>query len=193
MIILIGGEFKNHDVKTDSLSGRKTRPSLAIVRKSVFSLLSDVSGKMCLDLFAGSGALGFEALSRGAGFVYFIDRDKNAATLLRKNLERMNCSSKAEVHNTDFRMALKALSKRNLKFDFVFLDPPYKFTKAYDPVSYVLSSGVLNTGGEALLLSSGSERLDMGRVKVLKEKVFTSTRITIFTGDKNESHLSGNI
>ncbi|MGE3063068.1 MAG: 16S rRNA (guanine(966)-N(2))-methyltransferase RsmD [bacterium] len=184
MIRLIGGEFKNHDVKTDALSGKKTRPSLAIVRKSVFSMLGDVSGMNCLDLFAGSGALGLEALSRGASYVFFIDKDKAAAGLIRKNLESMNYISKAEVHNTDFRMALRALSKRNQKFDIIFLDPPYKFTKAYDIINNVVEAGILSESGVGLLMSSSDDKTNAVKAVIIKEKVFTRTKITIFTGEK---------
>lgn len=184
MIRLIGGEFKNHDVRTDSLSGRKTRPSLDIVRKSVFSMLGDVSGKRCLDLFAGSGVLGMEALSRGASFVMFIDKDKDASSLIRRNLEEMNASEKSEVHNTDFRMALKAISRREMKFDIVFLDPPYRFTKAYDPAGAVIRANLLERGGICVLLSSGQEDAEIRSAKIIKDKRFASTRITIFTGDE---------
>lgn len=182
MIRLIGGVFKNHEIKTEPLLGKDTRPSLAIVRKSLFDLLGEIEGCRCLDLFAGSGVLGMESLSRGADFAFFIDKEKIAAMQIKKNLEDMNLTDRSEVHNTDYRMALKALSKRGEKFDVIFLDPPYRFTRAYDSVNHVINAGILAKEGKGVLLSSSLENIDIGNAIILKDKMLTQTRITIFKG-----------
>jgi len=182
MIRLIGGDYKNHDIKTEHLLGKNTRPSSAIIRKSLFDLLGKIEGKRCLDLFAGSGVLGIEALSRKAKFVFFIDKDKSAIMQIKKNLNEMNFGNKSEVHNTDYRMALRALSKRNELFDIVFLDPPYRLTEAFDVINHIAGAGIMKKESIGVLLSNAKKHFGFENVEIIKDKLFTQTRITIFKG-----------
>ena len=114
------GRFKGRRLESvDSLS---TRPTLARVKESLFCMLDGaIEGKTCLDLFAGSGALGIEAISRGAKKVVFVDSSRDALRVLNKNLRGME--EWAQVIENDFVSALAGL--RGVKFDVVFLDPPY--------------------------------------------------------------------
>ena len=100
--------------------GRGTRPTADRVREAVFSLLGPVEGLAVLDLFAGSGALGIEALSRGAAAAVFVDRDHRAAAAARRNLAALGLE--ARVHRRD---ALAFLAATTTRFDLVFVDPPY--------------------------------------------------------------------
>lgn len=103
----------------------EVRPTADRVRESLFARLGSLAGKRVLDLFAGSGALGFEALSRGAAHVVFADRSSAASTTLRKSAERLGVAEDVEVRRGDARAVLRRLAGHRV-FDLVFLDPPYE-------------------------------------------------------------------
>lgn len=106
-----------------SLEGSNTRPTLDRVKESVFNILGNAFyDKEVLDLFAGSGALGLEALSRGAKSCDFVDMSKDAINIIKKNIDKCGMKEFSNVYQMDFRDILK---KSNKKYDFVFLDPPY--------------------------------------------------------------------
>lgn len=104
--------------------GAATRPTADRVREALFSVLGDVSGLTVLDLFAGSGALGIEALSRGAGSAVFVERAAPALAALRENLEALGIE--AEVHRGDARAFARNAARDRRAYDLVFLDPPYR-------------------------------------------------------------------
>ena len=115
---VIAGEFKGRRLHT--ARGSRTRPTADRVREALFSMLGDVSGARVLDLFAGSGALGIEALSRGAESALFVERDRRALAALRRNLEAVGAD--ADVRSQD---VLRFLASPAGTFDLVFCDPPY--------------------------------------------------------------------
>jgi 16S rRNA (guanine966-N2)-methyltransferase len=102
----------------------EVRPTADRVRESLFARLGSLAGKRVLDLFAGSGALGFEALSRGAAHVVFADRSSAALTTLRKSAERLGVEEAVELRRGEARAVLRRLAGSRV-FDLVFLDPPY--------------------------------------------------------------------
>lgn len=119
-IRIIGGHLRNSRLNVPALPG--LRPTPERVRETLFNWLAPwVEGARCLDLFAGTGALGLEALSRGAGEVVFVERDPDLATALRANLERLR-QVHGQVLNLD---GLAALARLTPAFDLVFLDPPF--------------------------------------------------------------------
>jgi 16S rRNA (guanine966-N2)-methyltransferase len=106
-----------------------TRPATARVRASIFSRLQarfDLAGARVLDLFAGSGSLGLEALSRGAGAVVFVDSSRAAAQTITRNLKMLKIDSRARVITGDFRRVLSELAAASQRFELVFVDPPYR-------------------------------------------------------------------
>ena len=106
--------------------GRKVRPTADRVREALFSTIgSRVSNARVLDLFAGTGALGLEALSRGAASAVFVEKSKSVRAILERNIEDLGFESEAKVVPGDARSALRVLEKDKAKFDVVFLDPPY--------------------------------------------------------------------
>jgi 16S rRNA (guanine966-N2)-methyltransferase len=115
---VIAGEFKGRRLHT--ARGSRTRPTADRVREALFSMLGDVSGARVADLYAGSGALGIEALSRGAESALFVERDQRALTALRRNLDAIGAD--AEVRRQD---VLRFLASPEGTFDLVFCDPPY--------------------------------------------------------------------
>jgi len=118
---VITGTAKGRKLKT--LEGEHVRPTIERVKEAVFSIIQfEVEGRRVLDLFAGSGQLGIEALSRGAASAVFIDSDKDAAQIVKANLEATALGEKATVLQTD---SIAFLQTSGLTFDIVFLDPPY--------------------------------------------------------------------
>jgi 16S rRNA (guanine966-N2)-methyltransferase len=115
---VVAGEFKGRRLHT--ARGARTRPTADRVREALFSMLGEVSGARVLDLYAGSGALGIEALSRGAESAVFVERDQRALTALRRNLDAVG--AEAEVRRQD---VLRFLASPEGTFDLVFCDPPY--------------------------------------------------------------------
>lgn len=106
--------------------GLATRPTADRVREALFDILGPrVAGAEVLDLFAGSGAVGIEALSRGAARAVFVERDHAAVAALRQNLDRLGLAPRARVIVRDVEAALRGLARRGARFDLVFLDPPY--------------------------------------------------------------------
>jgi 16S rRNA (guanine966-N2)-methyltransferase len=108
--------------------GDATRPTSDRVREALFSILgARVAGAHVLDLFAGSGALGIEALSRGAAVAEFVDAHPLAVRVVRQNLERLG--AEARVHRSDAVQWLRAASRAGAQYDLVFLDPPYRLAE----------------------------------------------------------------
>ncbi|GJF58937.1 16S rRNA (guanine(966)-N(2))-methyltransferase RsmD [Staphylococcus argenteus] len=120
---VIAGKHKSKSL--ESMEGRNTRPTMDKVKEGIFNSLYDVSG-IGLDLFAGSGALGIEALSRGMDKVIFVDQNFKAVKIIKSNLENLDLVEQSEVYKNNADRALKALSKREIQFDIIFLDPPYE-------------------------------------------------------------------
>lgn len=110
----------------DAPAGRDTRPTLDRVRENIFNILqSKVRGARVLDLFSGSGAMAFEALSRGAERAVLVDVDRAAHQVERRNAEKLRVQERCALINADWTAAVNALEKRGERFDLVFLDPPY--------------------------------------------------------------------
>jgi len=103
----------------------KIRPALDQVKEAIFNILFDVTGLRVLDLFAGTGSMGIEALSRGAAFAIFIDDYVQAIELIKKNLERCGLSDRANVFKSRVGPAIRRLERKGRSFDIIFVDPPY--------------------------------------------------------------------
>ncbi len=110
----------------DAPSGRDTRPTLDRVRENVFNILQmKVRGAKVLDLFSGSGAMAFEAISRGADAAVLVDCDRSANQVERQNAQKLRMQDQCRILLADWQMAVRQLAAQGEKFDVVFLDPPY--------------------------------------------------------------------
>lgn len=110
----------------DAPQGRDTRPTLDRVRENVFNILQmKVRGARVLDLFSGSGAMAFEAISRGADFAVLVDLDRAAHAVERQNAAKLRMDGQCRILNCDWQMAVRQLAAAGEKFRVVFLDPPY--------------------------------------------------------------------
>lgn len=145
---VIAGTYRSRVLK--SLKGQALRPTSDRLRETLFNVLGqDVAGSRFLDLFAGTGAIGIEALSRSAKEVVFVENHAPAAGLIRRNLESLGIQKGARVLATDALRGLEKLAGHHIQkaggilFDFIFLDPPYSAAKDYSRVLEFLGSGDL--------------------------------------------------
>ena len=104
------------------------RPTTGNVREALFNVLFNVNGYAFLDLFAGTGAVGIEALSRGAESAVFVDISPECINIIKRNVEKTNFTAKSEIIRSDAMSALKALSAKGRSFDIIYIDPPYDMT-----------------------------------------------------------------
>ena len=122
---VISGTLKGRIINGFNIDG--TRPTMDRVKESIFGMIGDkVKESIVLDLFAGSGNYGIESISNYASLVYFNDKNKECVKVIKKNLDTFNILEKSVIFNLDYLKCLELLKKKNIKFDLVFLDPPYK-------------------------------------------------------------------
>jgi 16S rRNA (guanine966-N2)-methyltransferase len=160
--------------------GRATRPTSDRVREALFSMLGGLDGEQVLDLFAGSGALGIEALSRGAGHAVFVERDRRALTALRANLDTLGLrGEQAEVRPTDARAAVKNALARGEAYDLIFVDPPYRHAAEMgDEVGDGLVA-LLAPGGRLVFESDRRSAPELG-LPLSHERSYGDTLIRIY-------------
>ena len=156
--------------------GRATRPTPERVREALFSILGSVDGARVLDLFAGSGALGIEALSRGAAELTLVDSSPSAAAAIRRNLEALGAS--AEVRNQRAAAFLDSARTSARQYDLVFLDPPYRHAPGLGPELTVALRPVLSADARIVSESDRRAPLDIG-LELLDESRYGDTLIRI--------------
>lgn len=140
---IITGKYRARKLQAVKSDG--TRPTLARVKESVFNLIYDkISDSVVLDLFAGSGAFGAECISRGAKKVYFVDNELEAIKTIKINTNKM--TEDFEILKNDYLEALNNLKKRGIKFNLVYLDPPYKSDYANISLNKLDEFGLLESG-----------------------------------------------
>ncbi|MDQ6767378.1 MAG: 16S rRNA (guanine(966)-N(2))-methyltransferase RsmD [Candidatus Eremiobacteraeota bacterium] len=172
---LSGGERAGQ--KLAAPKGKKTRPTSAKVREALFGVLGKrVQGARVLDLFAGSGALGFEAISRGAGSVVFVDHDAGAVMSIRRNAVRL-------IPDIDRWRILPMTASRALRtlrgtFDVVLMDPPYQ-RGAAEELTMLMQRGLLSENGVAVVEHpSGAQAQLPSSMRVLKQTKYGDTALT---------------
>jgi 16S rRNA (guanine966-N2)-methyltransferase len=134
--------------RLQSVKGNVTRPTSDLLRQAVFNVLGDrIQNTRVLDLCAGTGSVGLEALSRGAAAATFVERNRRAVGTLRSNLTRLNLTSRARVIAGDVLVALKRFEKVAETFDCVFLDPPYGEPLAVRCIELLAEGAILGENG----------------------------------------------
>jgi 16S rRNA (guanine(966)-N(2))-methyltransferase RsmD len=143
---VVSGICKGRALK--AVPGNTTRPTTDKVKEAVFNMIGPYfDGGLGLDLFAGSGGLGLEGLSRGLDKVIFIDREPKAIHTINENIKTCGFEEKSEVYRNDADRALKALKKREIVFDYIFLDPPYKKQQLVSLMEKIRGQTLLADGG----------------------------------------------
>lgn len=166
-----------------SLEGYRTRPTSNRVRGALFNILGQhLPGVAFLDLFAGSGAVGIEALSRGAALCVFVDSSREACAVVRWNLAATGFSTQAEVHCKMAAASLDIAVRLGRMFDFVFVDPPYDRGMAPVVLERIARRSVLPPGGTLVIEHSKRETLPAGKgsLTVLRSEVYGDTRLSFY-------------
>ena len=159
--------------------GRQTRPTSERVREAVFSMLGRLEELVVLDLFAGSGALGIEALSRGAARAVFVERAPPAIEALRANLKTLELPpGEAEVRPGEVLAAVRAASARRETYDLVFIDPPYRRAAVLGRELSATLPALVNPGGRVVTESDRRAPLDL-ELHVARERRYGDTLIRI--------------
>jgi len=139
---VIAGKFRSRQLR--SLRGLDVRPTTDRLRETLFNVLApQVEDSVCIDLYAGTGAVGIEALSRGARMVYFVDSSREAAAVIRQNLRSLQIEEGYEVLEREAEQALRRLDSQAVSCDLCFLDPPYHMQRAYEATLGFLSQSRL--------------------------------------------------
>jgi 16S rRNA (guanine(966)-N(2))-methyltransferase RsmD len=179
MIRITGGERKGMILAAPR--GHHTRPATSRIRQWIFDVLGPPAGLRALDLFAGTGAVGLEALSRGAERVLFVESWKPALDTLRANIEKTGYSDRSEVWPVEVRSALATLAERGDSFDLCFCDPPY----AFEGLEELLENSVLDllaTAGTLVVEHRGDPPLAPGGRRSDREKTFGDTILSLWMG-----------
>ncbi|MFD1360231.1 16S rRNA (guanine(966)-N(2))-methyltransferase RsmD [Lentibacillus salinarum] len=176
----------------EAVPGSITRPTSDKVREAVFQVMGPFFERgTCLDLFAGSGALGVEALSRGMDKCIFVDKSPKAIHTIHENVRKLKLGDQAEVFRTDAFRALKAAAKRGLLFDLILIDPPYQKVNYGKLLDLIVSLQLLKEDGILYCEHDASRPLSMQTerfVPIKQENYNATTGITIFQNQQRGSY-----
>ena len=177
---VISGEYRGKKLYT--LEGMNTRPTLDRVKEALFNIIQfKVPDANVLDLFAGSGSLGIETLSRGANYVVFCDHYYEAIKIIKKNIESTKYIEKSTILNKDYIVALKHISNLNKKFDIVFLDPPYKSEFGIKAIEELIKLDLIAEDGIIVLETDDEDKKkeieENKKIKIFDERKYGSVKL----------------
>ena len=179
---VLAGALKGRRLQTPA--GRTTRPTADQVRIALMdTLMPRLPGARLLDLFAGAGGVGLEALSRGAAHATFVERDARALAALRANVEALGVSAQTRVERGDVRAALERLAREGARFDLVLLDPPYDEDDLVTTAMERLGDGAVTTPGALVIAQHLTKRppaTEVGALSVYRTRRFGETTLTFF-------------
>lgn len=178
---IIAGEHKGR--RLTAVPGKGTRPTTDKVKESIFNMIGPYfDGGWALDLYAGTGGLGIEALSRGAEKAVFVEVDVKAFSIVKQNISMLKLDSQAELYRTDASRALKTLAKRSLSFDLVFLDPPYAQQKIAEEIALMQELSLL--GSEAWIIAEHDASVTLPdqieRCSIQRTATYGDTSVTLY-------------
>jgi 16S rRNA (guanine966-N2)-methyltransferase len=175
---IIAGSHKGHTIRAPR--GRDTRPTSDRVRENVFNLVGPVDGAAVLDLYAGSGAMGLEALSRGAGKAVFVERDADAVRAIERNLDKLRLSGTILRQDAVTALATEAGSHR--KYDLVLVDPPYEMYPDVQPQLARYLPALLSADGLVVVETDARLEPELPLPQRTSRK-YGQARITIFEAE----------
>lgn len=182
---VISGIRKGHRLKQPKTL--KTRPTEDRIKESIFNVLGHIdSDSVVLDLFAGSGSIGIEFLSRGAKKAYFIDNSSLSIAAVKDNLEHTKLINLSEVRRMDSSLALEFFKDNNIFFDYIFLDPPFSDHDLLLNIIESISLNMLLSSGGIIIVEheSGLKLEDIDNYKIVVEKKYANKKVSFF---KNQS------
>lgn len=180
---VISGLLKGRNLFGYNIDG--TRPTMDRVKESLFATIQDyLKGSIVLDLFAGSGQLGIEAISGGAKHCYFIDNNQEAINTIKNNIQNLNIKDKSTIILSDWKKSLNTFSNQNIKFDIIFIDPPYDYDVYEKILEKVITLDVLNDNGLIILEHSNLNFKDKySHLTLYKEKKYGNKSVNIYKKD----------
>ena len=153
---IISGKARGTNLYT--LKGMTTRPTLDRVKESLFNIIQNkIPNCLFLDLFAGSGAIGLEAASRGAEKVILCDKSKEAIEIIRKNIEKTHMNDKVELYNLDYESVLR--NKITDTLDIIYIDPPYESEYAIKSIEIILEKKLVNEKSIIIVETDNEEKI----------------------------------
>ena len=180
---VISGSLKGRNIKGFDING--TRPTMDRVKESVFAIIQNkLDNASCLDLFSGSGNLGIEAISNGSQIVYFNDKNKKCINVIKENLENFNVLDKGILTNLDYHEALNYYHNQKLKFDLVFLDPPYKDNIINGILDILVKKELLNNKALVICELTSDEEYLSKRLVLIKNKKYGDKKVLIYQFDE---------
>ncbi len=170
----------------NTVSGLSTRPTSDKLKEALFSMLApDLEESDFLDLFSGSGAIGIEALSRGAASAVFVDNSFECAKVIEANLKHTKLIENATVLSCDYKKAIVTLKNKGARFDIIFMDPPYGGSFVNDALSCIADSGLLKPGGFIVCeQSSRDEAPECSAFTVFKEKRYKTSAFIFLSANE---------
>lgn len=187
---VVAGERKGMPLK--AIAGDTTRPTTDKVKESIFNMIGPFfDGGIAVDLFAGSGGLGIEALSRGADRAIFIEKDSRAFQTLQENIKKCRYEDVSELFRADAMRAAKALLKRDIVIDYLFVDPPYHKSEYYHLVDALVQEGKM--ADDAIILCEHAREVTLpesyGPFKLTRQETYGSTIISIYRNVGEEGEM----
>jgi len=174
---VIAGKARRLPLKT--IEGEDTRPTTDRIKETLFNILqADIPDSYFLDLFSGSGAIGIEALSRGAKKAYFVEKNKKAAECIRRNLEFTKLQENAVVMECDCLTAIRRLEGKDILFDVVYMDPPYRMEYEIPVLTQLYHSSIIGKDTKILLEAALDTRLseeELGFI-IEREKTYKTNK-----------------
>lgn len=172
---IISGKYKGKKIIGYDILG--TRPTMDRVKESLFAMIqNDVKNSVVLDLFSGSGSLAIEAVSNGAKMAYLVDNNIESIKIINKNISTMD--NQFIVLKSDYKEALLKFKNQNIKFDLIFLDPPYKFNLISESLKKILEYNLLKDDG-LVICEFENEQFD-SNLTLIKEKKYGTKNIRIY-------------
>ncbi len=171
------------------MPGPAVRPTSDRVREAIFSALGPLGRVRVLDLFAGSGALGLEALSRGAASCTFVESDFRVAGVLRENIVSLDFATATTVLHTDYRSALRTLLFKEERFDLLFVDPPYKMLAQVEEAAATALPRLLGSGGLVVVEGPAAAESTLALPVVFRRR-YGTTLVTIYVEESDRGEHS---
>ena len=182
---IISGKYKG--LKLKEFPGKDIRPTSSKTREAIFDILGEaIIDTYFLDLFAGTGAIGIEALSRGVKGVTFVEKNGKAVKIIRENMAKIDTLQNINILKKDCYSALKFLQKKQQKYDIIFLDPPYHYGFISNVLNLIDQGSLYRENALVIIQHDKHEEPDctLKNLSFLKKKKYGKTLLTLFSNKK---------